>query len=75
MTLMNTQQKFFVFIKLVVLFLPTNKQTKKKKKSFEEDESGEGSSFDGDHGGREEEILRGVTVARVEDAHEHAERV
>jgi hypothetical protein len=51
----------------------TNKQ--KKKKSFEEDESGEGSSFDGDHGGREEEILRGVTVARVEDAHEHAERV
>ena len=30
MTLMNTQQKFFVFIKLVVLFLPTNKQTKKK---------------------------------------------
>ena len=74
MTLMNTQQKFFVFIKLVVLFLPTNKQTKKKK-SFEEDESGEGSSFDGDHGGREEEILRGVTVARVEDAHEHAERV
>ena len=72
---MNTQQKFFVFIKLVVLFLPTNKQTNKKKKSFEEDESGEGSSFDGDHGGREEEILRGVTVARVEDAHEHAERV
>jgi len=71
--MMNTQQKFFVFIKLVVLFLPTNKQTKKK--SFEEDESGEGSSFDGDHGGREEEILRGVTVARVEDAHEHAERV
>ena len=74
--MMNTQQKFFVFIKLVVLFLPTNKQTNKpKKKSFEEDESGEGSSFDGDHGGREEEILRGVTVARVEDAHEHAERV
>ena len=63
-----------VFYQLVVLILPTNK---KKKKSFEEeeDESGEGSSFDGDHGGREEEILRGVTVARVEDAHEHAERV
>lgn len=75
MTLMNKQQKFFVFIKLVVLFLPTNKQTKKKSFEEEEDESGEGSSFDGDHGGREEEILRGVTVARVEDAHEHAERV
>ena len=74
---MNTQQKFFVFIKLVVLFLPTTNKQTKKKKSFEEeeDESGEGSSFDGDHGGREEEILRGVTVARVEDAHEHAERV
>ena len=68
-------QKFFVFIKLVVLFLPTNKQTTKKSFEEEEDESGEGSSFDGDHGGREEEILRGVTVARVEDAHEHAERV
>jgi len=55
-----------------------HKQTNKQKESFEEeeeDESGEGSSFDGDHGGREEEILRGVTVARVEDAHEHAERV
>ena len=70
------------FSKLVILFVPTNKQTNKKKRrrSFEEeeeeeDESGEGSSFDGDHGGREEEILRGVTVARVEDAHEHAERV
>ena len=31
MTLMNTQQKFFVFIKLVVLFLPTNKQTLKRR--------------------------------------------
>ena len=58
----------------------TNKQKKRRRRSFEEeeeeeDESGEGSSFDGDHGGRVEEILRGVTVARVEDAHEHAERV
>jgi hypothetical protein len=32
--MMNTQQKFFVFIKLVVLFLPTNKQTLKKKEEF-----------------------------------------
>ena len=32
MTLMNTQQKFFVFIKLVVLFLPTDKQTNKQQK-------------------------------------------
>jgi hypothetical protein len=67
--------KSSVFIKLVILFVPTNKQKKKKSFEEEEDESGEGSSFDGDHGGREEEILRGVTVARVEDAHEHAERV
>jgi hypothetical protein len=33
MTLMNTQQKFFVFIKLVVLFLPTN-TNKNKKEEF-----------------------------------------
>jgi hypothetical protein len=75
--MMNTQQKC-VFIKLVVVFyvrFSCPQKTNKQKRSFEEDESGEGSSFDGDHGGREEEILRGVTVARVEDAHEHAERV
>lgn len=65
-------QKCF-FYQIGVNFICPHK--KKKRVNFVEEDETEGSSFDGDHGGREEEILRGVTVARVEDAHEHAERV